>query len=141
MRNLPFTGHVLYDMLIIIRRTGGGKKTGCPRSELPGMENKLELRAGAAQAGGILYQHRVCTRLFPQKCNVSSRGTACDKTVRLPIIPRISRAVISTGAAFCTVPGKLFPGRTGTKFQRSEETSRRMGMNRMRRVAGLAVGA
>src|SRR5258708_30499840 len=77
---------------------------------------------------------------FVLRYQVFGSGTACDYRGALPIIPRISDAAESPPAPFSAkVAVKDIPGQAGTKSQGQKQLVRRIGMNRIRRIAGLAV--
>src|SRR6516165_656638 len=65
--------------------------------------------------------------------------TACDTSGRFPIIPWIRTRLNHRSRRSLRVPCNLRPERIGKKFNGS--SVRRMGMNRIRRVARLAMSA
>src|SRR5258708_40300223 len=101
-------------------------------------QHKLSRRFGK-RTGMKLSTHR---RIFPGGYQLCGKRIPCDTGKAFPIIRRIHGAAESPPAPFsATYPETDSPGCTGTKSQECEVSARRMGMNRIRRVAVLGISA
>src|ERR1700746_439348 len=139
-------GHVFYAILIIVcieslhkvPEEPGPRFRRLITHSMMKRQRKLITRLGK-YSQTKLPLHR---QMFLATYQLCGKRIPCDTGEAFPIIRRIHGAAESPPAPLSTTyPETDSPGCTGTKSQKCEVSARRMGMNRIRRVAVLGISA